>query len=100
MAKELDLMMSKILGTSGKRQPVAFVPIDLYMSDMQEMTNRVHKLQQQVSDRNIRRIAQAVYQKQEQRLNSLRDECVRMLGLMVEKGVVIQEELNKVARDG
>ena len=81
-------------------QPVAFVPIDLYMSNMEEMINRVHKLQQQVSDRNIRRIAQAAYQKQEQRLNSLRNECVRMLGLLVEKGVVTQEELNKAARDG
>ena len=98
MGKELDRAMKKIL-----HQPASqslFVPIDMYISHMQAMTERIHELEQKTSTRNIRKIAEAAYQKQEQNLNNLRDDCVRMLSLMRDKGLLTQEELNKAARDG
>ena len=76
------------------------VPLELYISGMTEMAERLHRLEQRTSKKLIRTIAEAAYQKQEQRLNSLRDECVRVLSLLRDKGIVTQDEINKAVRNG
>ena len=97
MGRELDRVMEKITRPIPRR--MAYVPVDIYVSNMKEVALRIHRLSQKTSKENIRKIAEAAYQKQEQRLNSLRDECVRVLSLLRDKGIVTQEEINQAVRN-
>ena len=98
MSQKIDNAVKKAL--SGSALPPAFVPIKIYASNMREIAIRMHQLDQKTSKDSIRKIAEAAYQKQEQRLNSLRDECVRVLSLLRDKGLVTQDEINKAVRSG
>ncbi|KKL48124.1 hypothetical protein LCGC14_2328630 [marine sediment metagenome] len=98
MEKELDRVMDKI--TKPISRPLIYVPMDMYASNMKETAICLQRLGQKTSKDNIRRIAEAAYQKQEQRLNNLRDECVRVLSLLRDKGIVTQEEINRAVRNG
>ena len=98
MGKELDRVIDKI--TKPTSRPLIYVPMDMYASNMKETAICLQQLNQKTSKANIRKIAEAAYQKQEQRLNSLRDECVRVLSLLRDKGIVTQEEINKAVRNG
>jgi len=90
----------KIIKKPAPRLPAPFVPMDIYVAHLKEMTERMHQLEQKTSKKLIRQIAEAAYQKQEQRLNRLRDECVRVLSLLRDKGVVTQDEINEAVRNG
>ena len=98
MGRELNRVMEKI--TKPPSQPLVYVPVATYASGMKETAIRIQRLEQKTSEDSIRKIAEAAYQKQEQRLNSLRDECVRVLSLLRDKGLVTQDEINKAVRSG
>lgn len=97
MEKELDRVMQKIANPVGRQS--LYVPIDIYASNMKGIAERFHHLEQKTSKASIRKIAEAAYQKQEQRLSKLRDECVRVLSLLRDKGVVTQDEINRAVRN-
>lgn len=94
---KVDSAVKRAVG--GKVLGPAYVPFDTYVANTKEMVERLHRMEQRTSKARIRKIAEAAYQKQEQRLNTLRDECVRVLSLMRDKGIVTQEEINQAVRD-
>lgn len=94
---KVDSAVKRAVG--GKTLGPPWVSFDIYVANMKEMAERLHQVEQRTSKARIRKIAEATYQKQEQRLNTLRDECVRVLSLMRDKGIVTQEEINQAVRD-
>lgn len=55
----------------------------------------VIRIGQQTSEGKIKEIARSVYAKEDERLSKLRDDTVRVLNLMKQKGIITQEEVNQ-----
>ncbi len=98
MSEKLNSAIKKTLGQKPLQSP--YVTTEIYISHMKDVAHRMQRLEKKTSKDSIRKIAEAAYQKQEQRLNNLRDECVRVLSLLRDKGVVTQEEINQAVRGG
>ena len=64
-----------------------------------EMIRGLHgeviRIGQQTSESKIREIAKSMYAKEDERLSKLRDDAVRVLNLLKEKGIVTHEEVNR-----
>lgn len=60
------------------------------------MQSQMHQFKRQFSKSEIKKIVDEVYNEECHRLETLRDDTVQVLRLLVDKGIMSQKELNEV----
>ena len=69
--------------------------IKVLMEMVQGLHREVIRISQQTSEGRIKEIASSMYAKEDERLSKLRDDAVRVLNLLKEKGIITHEEVNR-----
>ena len=69
--------------------------IKVLMEMIRGLHEEIIRIGQQTSEGKIKEIAKSMYAKEDERLSKLRDDAVRVINLLKEKGIVTHEEVNR-----
>ena len=73
--------------------------VEALVQGLMHLQAEMVEIRRAVSPAAVQQIAQAQYAKEEARMSKLRDDCVKLLGLLREKGIVTHDEIRQ-ALDG